>query len=131
MTRDRAWKIILVLAAAAAIAFAVRAVVAVSRAGKPVQPAPKVPMMCSSCGQQTLAKVRKMPMKCPACGKNTLQLAAYCRRCRKTLPLLDSAAYLASPQAAMGRAKEILPQCPECGKIMPPKFVVEPDADAP
>jgi len=131
MTRDHVWKTILILAAAAAVAFAVRAVVTVSRAGRPVQPAPRVPMMCSSCGQETLAKVRKMPMKCPACRKSALQLAAYCRACQKTLPLLDSAAYLASPQAAMGRAKEILPQCPKCDKIMPPKLIIEPDAHAP
>ena len=131
MTRDHVWKILLVLAAAAAIAFAVHAVVTVSRAGKPFQPAPKVPMMCASCGHETISKVGAMPMKCPACKKQTLELAAYCRADKTTLPLLDSAAYLASPQAAMGRAKEILPQCPECGKIMPPKLVVEPDADPP
>lgn len=129
MRKQGLWKAVLVLAGVLAIGFAVRQVIAFSRAGKATQPAAMVDLICTECGRETIAKLkREMPMTCPSCKKDALVLAGCCRKCKTTLPLLDSMAYLASPQAAMARAAEVLPKCPECGGIMPPKFVVEPEA---
>lgn len=132
MENERLWKGVLALVCVLAIGFAVRQLVAFSRAGKARQPAAKVDLICTACGKETVATLkREMPMKCPSCGKDTLVLAGYCRKCKTTLPLLDSAAYLAGPQAAMARAAEVLPRCPKCGALMPPKFVVEPGGHPP
>ena len=126
MARENLWKGVLIVGVVASIAFAARELIAFSRGGKALQPAPKVDLICTECGKQTVETPRDMPMKCPACGKRSLVLAGYCRLCGTTLPLLDSTAYLASPQQAMTRAAEVLPRCPKCGRLMPPKFVVSP-----
>ncbi|MFH0965111.1 MAG: hypothetical protein V2A58_14020 [Planctomycetota bacterium] len=128
MTRDILWKGVLAIVVLAAVAFAARQLITLSRRARPVQPVPKVDLICTECGKETTAAVRDMPMKCPACGKRSLVLSAYCRQCGTTLPLLDSAAYLASPQQAMTHAAQVLPKCPKCGRLMPPKFVVSPGA---
>ena len=127
MSREAAWKGALALAAVLAVWFAVRQGVRFSRGGRATQPAPVVEMMCSSCGAETSSKVGAMPMVCPSCGERTLELAAHCRACKETLPMLDSAAYLASPSAAMGRLAEVLPKCPGCGRLMVPKMLLGDD----
>lgn len=132
MKNESLWKGVLVLVGVLAIGFAIRQVVVFSRAGKPRQPAAVVDLICTECGEQTVANLkREMPMRCPSCRKDARVLSGYCRKCKTTLPLLDSAAYLAGPQAAMMRAAEVFPKCPDCGASMPPKFVVEPGGGGP
>jgi len=121
------WKGAAAVAVVLAVGYAVREGVRFSRAGRATQPAPMVEMKCSSCGAETSLKVGEMPMTCPSCGERTLELAAYCRACDETLPMLDSAAYLASPAVAMSRATEVFPKCPGCGRLMVPKMVVSGD----
>ena len=120
---------LLVLALVGAIVFCVVGVSRVRDTGTARQPVPKLDLVCKSCGHEVVAQIRggedPFPMKCPACGEDALVLAACCRQCGTTLPLLASNEFVKSPYLAQTRfVDRVFPACPECGALMELKAIV-------
>ena len=120
---------LLVLALAGAIVFCVVGVSRVSDTGTARQPVPELDLICKSCGHEVVARITgredPFPMECPACGEDALVLAAYCRQCEKTLPLLGSNEFVRSPYLAQTQfVDKVFPACPDCGVLMELKAIV-------
>ena len=86
-------------------------------------------IICKSCGHEVVAQIRgdenPFPMVCPACGEDALVLAAYCRQCGTTLPLLASYEFVKSPYLAQTQfVDRVFPRCPQCGALMELKAIV-------
>jgi len=89
--------------------------------------APRLDVVCSSCGWEGQVTIKGGWRRCPNCHENAVHLAAACPRCGKVMPFLDDELYLEDSVRAMNEhAAEILPVCPECGVQAVPKWVAFP-----
>ena len=121
--RDNVKKWLLATIAVAAFGFAIWQVLRFSQPPRHTQPIPEVDLICTACGHEVQAAIKETPMRCPACRDHAFVLAAYCPHCDVTLPLLDSAFYIAHPMAAVKACPEkVFPRCPTCRRLTMPKF---------
>jgi predicted RNA-binding Zn-ribbon protein involved in translation (DUF1610 family) len=89
--------------------------------------APRLDVICSSCGWEGRVAIKGGWHRCPGCHENTVHLAAVCPRCRKVMPFLDDELYLKNSVTAMNEhAAEVLPVCPECKVQATPKWAAFP-----
>ena len=89
--------------------------------------APRLDVICASCGREARIAISGNWRRCPHCHESTVYLAAVCPRCGKVMPFLDDGLYLRDSVRAMSEhAAEVLPVCPDCKVQAIPKWAAFP-----